>query len=284
MNPVRSVISVSALLAVATFVAMLVYAPMPDARSRGPVFVPASVEDQAARIRRALAEGRHAAAVSIANQTTEQFPEDPDAWLWQVQVQHALGHEAGAGVAAEQLLRTTDASPIPAGPLAQALRSYRLGWANWALSRQDAALAHFTDAANLYALSSDGLVDEPIRQYNLASFLAMSGQPERAAEHFALAVNANYRADAGWWKVDPDLDPIRTQRAYLDAGVVLERREAERERRRNQRMDSPLAPPEAFEAPDPTDPPQSQESPATIPPDLHADPHAEPPQSPAPRS
>jgi tetratricopeptide (TPR) repeat protein len=270
VNPVRSVISVSALLAVATFVVVLVFAPMPQ-RGRGPVFVPASVEDQAARMRRALAEGRHAAAVSIANQTTEQFPDDPEAWLWQVQVQHALGHEAGARVAAEQLLRVTESRPLPAGPLTQSVRSYRLGWANWALSRQDAARAHFADAAHLYALSSEGAVEEAVRQYNLASFFSMSGDPDRAAEHFALAVNANYRADAGWWKVDPDLDPIRTQRAFLDAGVVLERREAERERRRNQRMDSPLAPPE---------PPEPQESPAITPPNSRA----QPPEDPAPRS
>lgn len=237
MDGLRTVISVSALLAVATFVAVLVYAPMPE-RGVGPVFVPASVEEQAQRIRRAMAEGRHAAAVSIANQTAEQFPEDPEAWLWQVQVQHMLGHEGGARVAAERLLRVTEASPVPAGPLAQAVRSYRLGWANWALSREEAARGHFRDAGALYALASPGMMDEPVRQYNLASFFGMSGETAKAAEHFALAVDANYRGDGGWWKVDPDLEAVRGERAFLDAGVVLERREAERERRRNERMNA----------------------------------------------
>ncbi len=279
MHPVRVVISVSALLAAITFVAVLVLAPLPE-RARGPAVVTATPDEQAARIRRALADARHAAAVTIANQTTEQFPQDPDAWLWQVIVQHALGHEAGARVAAEQLLRTTEATPVPAGPLTQSIRSYRLGWANWALSRHDVARSHFADAANLYLPSSEGLLDEATRQYNLASFFAMSGQPERAADHFARAVGSNYRDEDRWWKVDPDLDPIRTQQVYLDADAVLERREADRQRRRNERLGLPAGSP--LDPPPPGAPviAEPAESPASAPPD----PRAETPEHPAPRS
>ncbi len=241
MDAIRTVLWISGLLAIATFIGMLVYAPMPGGgrNGRGAAAMPVSAEEQGGRIRRAMGEGRHAAAVSIAAQTVEQFPDDPEAWLWQVRVQHALGHEAGARAAGERLLRATEAGPIPGGVLEQGVRASRLGWAYWVLSRQEIAREHFMDAANLFGLTPMGLLDEGQRQYALAGFLAMGGRPERAAEHFALAVDANYRGDGGWWKVDPALASIRGQRAYLDAGVVLQRREEERERRRMERMNPP---------------------------------------------
>ncbi len=245
MDSIRTVIWISALLGLAAFIAVLVYAPIPeDGHGRRGVTgetggAAMSLQEQGNRIRRSLADNRHAAAISIANQTVELFPDDPEAWLWQVQVQYALGQETGARVAAERLLNAVQARPLPGGQLPQAMRAYQLGWANWALSRQEIARQHFIDAANLFAPASDGLIEERARQYTLASFLAMGGQPERAAEHFALAVDANYRGTSGWWKVDPALASIRGQRAYLDAGVVLQRRAEERERQRQEHLNPP---------------------------------------------
>lgn len=227
MGAVRRVVAISALLGVTTFAGVMLLGPVEIDPPGGRAAI-SSVSDQAARMRRAMAGGRTLAAANIAAQTIEHFPDDSEAWLWQVQVRWSAGDTLEAREAGRRLEEILRIEEIPAGQLAQSHRAYRLGWAYWVLSRQAEAEAHFRDAAVLYEPGSLGVVPEAYRQYNLACYWAMGGEIDRAANHFAAAVDAGFGGDAGWWRADPDLVPLREHRAYLDAAVVLQRREQDR--------------------------------------------------------
>ena|GEM_PF-2767541 len=252
MSSIRSLVSCSALLAATSFAVVMVVAPVDTRREfAGGYDARFGLSDQIARMRLALASARDLAAQNIAARTVEAFPDRTEAWLWKVQVEWSTGRLVSAAEAARRLEEMVLAEPVPAGPLAQSSRAYRLGWANWVLSRQDAARNYFLDAAALYESGSPGFASEPIRQYNLACYLAMAERPDRAADHFAKAVDAGYGGDGGWWQVDPDLNPIRKHPVYLDAALVLERRARENQRQRDARRLGDQDPWDgAWEAPD----------------------------------
>jgi tetratricopeptide (TPR) repeat protein len=225
----------SALLAAAAFVAVMVFSPVEGVRARSrpgpprPVF---SLYEQGQRVRAAMSEGRNLAAVNIAGQTAARFPDEPQAWLLKVQAEFAAGLPAEASESAERLERAVDAQGPPRRPRNEAERSYRLAWAGLVRGRPGEARERFRHAAEVYAEATEGVMSEAVRQYNLASYLAMAGEVDLAAEHFARAVDEGYperlndgRGEPGWWRADPDLDPIRRHRLYLDAVVVLEERE-----------------------------------------------------------
>lgn len=235
MSAVRGVISVSALLAVVSFVAVLVFSPVPE-RARRSGFVPASVEDQILRMRRAMVEGRHEAARRVAEETARLFAAEPDAWLWKARVHHMLGEPASARQAGERLQVMLLEEGVPGGVLAQAGWSYRMGWAEWVLSRKEAARTHFAAAAGLLVDERPEGVSEGLRLARLAGLWAMAGDADAGAAAFAGAVEAGYMGEGGWWRLDPDLASIREHPVFLETGVVLTRLEEERERRRQERM------------------------------------------------
>jgi len=235
VSAVRRVISVSALLAVVSFVGVLVLSPVPE-RVRGTSFVPASVEDQALRMRRALIEGRHEAARRVAEETARMFAAEPDAWLWKARVHHMLGEPASARQAGERLQVMLLEEGVPAGPVAQAGWSYRMGWAEWVLSRKDAARTHFAAAAALLEGERPEGVSEGMRLARLAGLRAMGGEADAAAETFALAVALGYMGEGGWWRLEPDLASIREHRVFRETGAELTRLVEERARRRQERM------------------------------------------------
>lgn len=255
MSSLRSLISCSALLGMATFMGVMVYAPTDrDPRGLGDYDARFGLSDQAARMRLALANSRDLAAQNIAARTVEFYPDDPEAWLWKIQVDWSTGRPTQAAESARRLESLLQGAPVPSGPLAQSARAYRLGWACWVLSRHDEARSNFLDAAALYEDGSVGFVSEPIRQYNIACYLSMGGETDRAAERFALSVDAGYGGDAGWWQVDPDLSPIRKHPVYLDASLVLERRARERQRERDARRERPDDPFDGAWSPYPVEP------------------------------
>lgn len=236
MGSTARVAAWSGVLAAASFVAVMVFAPVDVPRlGMTEATRDTTVHRQAVRIRRALGEGRNMAALSIGNQTVELFPEDPEAWLWKVLAEHATGRLAEARSSGERLAELTESEPEPSDPLGLSARLYRLAWASVVRGDRPGSRPLFLEAAALYEPATVGLVDEAIRRYNLACYLGMGGEIDRAAEQFALAVDAGYGGDAGWWRVDPDLNPIREHRLYRDASVVLERAEEEAERRLRER-------------------------------------------------
>ncbi|MCC5822759.1 MAG: hypothetical protein LAT64_14405 [Phycisphaerales bacterium] len=230
MGSTARVVVWSGILAATSFAGVLIFAPV-DVPRLGMTAVTrdTTVDRQAARIRRALADGRTMAALSIGNQTVELFPEDPAAWLWKTQAQYVAGHINEARATGERIEQMAAQAPTPDNPLAGAALAYQLGWARFVQGDRPASRERFLEAAGLYEPASVGVVDEALRLYNMACYLAMGGEIDRAAEQFALAVGAGYGGDAGWWRVDPDLEAIREHRVYLDASVVLQRAEEELE-------------------------------------------------------
>lgn len=258
MSAVRRVISVSALLALVSFVGVMVLSPVPE-RDRRSNFVPASVEDQALRMRRALIEGRHEAARRVAEETARLFAAEPDAWLWKARVHHMLGEPASARQAGERLHAMLQEDGVPESVLAQAGWSYRMGWAEWVLSRKEVARTHFASAAGLLADERPDGLSEGMRLARLAGLWAMAGETDRAAETFAQAVDMGYMGEGGWWRLNPDLSPLREHRVFLDTGVVLTRLEEERERRRQERLGG--GPVRVFEEREPGDDPAEDTGP-----------------------
>lgn len=231
MGSTARVAAWSGVLAAASFVGVMVFAPVDVPRlGMTEATRDTSVQRQAARIRRAMGQGRNMAALSIAHQTVELFPDDPDAWLWKAITEHAVGDSAEAREAGVRLSELIGTEPEPGDPFSGSARAYRVAWAAVVQGDRPGSRPHFLEAAALYEPATVGLVDEAIRRYNLACYLGMGGEIERAAEQFALAVDAGYAVDAGWWLADPDLDPIREHRLYRDASVVLQRAREEAER------------------------------------------------------
>lgn len=226
MSGVKAVVILSGLLALTSFGVVIATAPADPpprvAGDGGPR--PPSVADMTARLRRALSQGRTEAARNLAARMTQHHPQDPESWLWSAITGHMLGDSAEAQIAGEQLRTMLQDREPPFSQRAQSMREYRMGWALWVQNRREEAADHFALAADLYEPATASENDDAIRSYNLACYRAMAGQIDRAAGCFADAVDAGYPPDGGWWRVDPDLDPIRDEPAFLAAAAEIEQR------------------------------------------------------------
>lgn len=194
--------------------------------------MPQSVSDQAARIRRAMVSGRADAAVAIADETAANFPEDRETWLLIAQVHHTVGSPDIAAQAGQRLEAMTIERGLPTQPLRQSRHAYGLAWAHLTTGRGDTARGLFLQAAQLYEIAPSGMTSDFNIAYNLACYLAMAGEHDRAAMEFARAVELGYGADDGWWRADPDLNPIRDHPIYVEA--AREMAALEDDRRGNQ--------------------------------------------------
>lgn len=219
---IQRVFSVAFFFAAVSFVLMLVYGPVEGRRpGEGGAFVPSSVTDQAVRLRRALVSGRADAAVAIADETARLFPEDRETWFWVTLVHHTVGSPDIAAQAGARLEAMMAERGLPTNPLRQSEHVYRVAWANQGMGRRETARALFLQAAQIYEASPPGMRSDFGIAYNLACYLAMAGEHDRAATEFARAVDLGYGADEGWWKADPDLNPIRDHPVYLEAAREL---------------------------------------------------------------
>lgn len=226
---IQRVFTIAFVLAAFTFVLMLVYGPVEGRRpGQGGAFVPSSVSEQAARIRRALVSGRADAAVSIADETASLFPDDRETWLWVAQVHHTVGSPDIAAQAGVRLEAMVIEQGVPNQLLLQSTHTYRLAWANLAMGRTDTARALFLQAARIYESAPPGMRADDRIAYNLACYLAMAGEDDRAAAAFARAVELGYADDEGWWRADPDLDPIRSHPVYMEAAKAMAALEEDR--------------------------------------------------------
>jgi tetratricopeptide (TPR) repeat protein len=225
----HSIAIVSALLGLGAFIAVVVFAPVDTPRGRRSAAPNTPRLDQSIQsIRTALVDGRSIASVNIAQNVVSKHPDEPDAWMWLAIVADRFGDPITAMDAAQrqlELLSDPDraAREGRSSFTAGSEHAYRVAWGHRVLGDTATARTNFAKAADLLEEES-GAGETQFAQYNLACYRAMAGQHDRAADHFARAVEAGYGRDNGWWQTDPDLDPIRAHPVFVAAAERLEER------------------------------------------------------------
>lgn len=232
MNSARTIGIISALLGLAAFVGVLVLAPVDAPRRRQATPATPGLNQLIGSIRAALAEDRDRAALNLAENAIEQHPDRPDAWMWMgitAELNRDPTTATQAGRLQLELLGNAESLPNPevSGWTAVSDRLYRLGWGHRLIGEEPEARVFFSRAADALEQETRGGPSQ-FAEYNLACYRALAGQHDRAAAHFARAVELGYARDNGWWRADPDLDPIRGHPVFVAAGNALSERVAAR--------------------------------------------------------
>jgi hypothetical protein len=222
MPPVRVITTVSACLGLAAFIGVLTLGRIEGRAPRDRVLGDNSASGVSTQaVRRALIRGHAEGALNIARLASQERPDDPDAAMWRAIMEHR-SHSGLAGTASRRLMELIGPDRTDMNPLDRSSLAYHRGWALFTAGRYRESAEAFVLSADLYEQAAQGW-DPPLYQYNLACYRAMGGQTDRAAEHFALCVAAGYSDRTGWWKADPDLDPIREHPVFIAAAAKLER-------------------------------------------------------------
>lgn len=177
-------------------------------------------------VREALGNGQLDMAERKVGELRKHYPEDPSAMYFQALVAAAMGQNAQEQAYWDELDAFT--SSLEGWP--NRYTDIELGYYRaWALTKTGdpeqgrVLFARIASELREWALSNDGLITNPMTHYNLACYLAMSGQPERAMEHWASAVDRGYGlriADmGGWWLVDPDLESLHDNPEFWQIGA-----------------------------------------------------------------
>lgn len=215
----------SVLLGLGAFIGVLVLAPVdtPSRRVSRPSLP--RLDQTINAVRTALMEDREIASVNIAQNAVHHHPRAADAWMWLAITADRTRDPMTAMKAAERLIELVEDPAWAAGRQTTSFtavsdRLYRLGWGYRLIGDRAGSEARFAEAAD--ALESEaGVRGGVFLEYNLACYRALAGEPDRAADHFARAIEAGYGRDNGWWRVDPDLDPIRSHPVFVGAGERL---------------------------------------------------------------
>lgn len=204
---------------------VLALAPDPDPTPRFPGTRRADMSygTADARVRQALIRGNHQEARDIAERATQTTPNDPDAWMWRVVLSLRDPPMVGDAAAAMRLKLLLGDDQLQ-DPLDESGRLYRMGWALRGLGSDDESHAAFLRAADLLEHSSVPGASGGFLEYNLACYRAMGGLHRDAAELFERAAEYGFVDIQGWWRTDPDLDPIRDQPAYERAARIMRSR------------------------------------------------------------
>lgn len=226
MNSTRTIGILSALLGLSAFIGVLVLAPVDIPQRRSARTATPPIGQLIRSLRTALIEDRPLAALNLAEQAVEHHPSQPDAWMW-LGIIADLNRDRATAVASGQrqleLLENVHSRARVEVPsyTAGSDQLYRLAWGHLLMGRESEARSRFADAARaLEQETEEGSTQ--FSEYNLACYRAMAGELDRAAEHFEKAVENGYRYDNGWWKIDPDLDPIREHPAFRRAAARVE--------------------------------------------------------------
>lgn len=222
---VRHVFVISAALGVGTFVYMVGFSPMDEARFKraGAIDQTPSRQGLVNSIRRAMAQGQISTADRMSDVLRKHFPDDPSAFYYRALVSGQMG-EAQRAIRNWTML-DDELSELKAweNRYNSITLDYFRGWARHGLGDIDQAKAYFTKIADQLEENSSG---DTGAQYNLACYRSMAGDLDSAIEHWALAVEAGYGregSDGRWWAVDPDLEPLHGMDRFWEIGSGIDR-------------------------------------------------------------
>jgi tetratricopeptide (TPR) repeat protein len=177
-------------------------------------------------VRASLATGQLADAERHVGELRKHYPEDPSAMYFQAVVAGFMDQntrEQGYWDELADYTRTLKSWP---NRYTEIELGYYRAWAltmTGQIEQGRVLFARIASELREWALSNDGLITNPMTHYNLACYLAMSGEPERAMEHWASAVDRGYGlrvADqGGWWMVDPDLESLHDNPEFWQIGA-----------------------------------------------------------------
>jgi tetratricopeptide (TPR) repeat protein len=92
--------------------------------------------------------------------------------------------------------------------------AYYRGWALRGMGASEQSVEFFTKAMEMYESSLSGREPTQGDAYNLACYAALAGESDRAIALWEQALETGYRDDGSWWRMDPDLDPIRADERF----------------------------------------------------------------------
>ncbi len=228
MNNSRSIMAVSLFLGIVAFMGVLTLAPVDSPQRRTPSPSSPGLSQLIGSIRTALVEDRILGAVNLAENAVTLHPERADAWMWLGITAERNGDPTTAMDAGRvQLELLGEPDRVPDAPVsgwtAVSDRLYRSAWAHRLVGEEERARSLFAQAGDALEREA-GIHATQFSEYNLACYRALAGEHDRAADHFARAVDNGYRFDNGWWDADPDLDPIREHPVFRRAAERLRER------------------------------------------------------------
>ncbi|MGV6813683.1 MAG: tetratricopeptide repeat protein [Phycisphaerales bacterium] len=238
----RHVFVVSALLGAGTFVYLVGFAPMDEARFKraGAINQTPSRAGMILSVRRAMSMGRLQSADRICDALMEQYPEEPSAYFWRATVYRQLGEPDSAAEIWRLMDREMTGLDSWDARYTQGQLDYFRAWAKVGIGDQASARALFTKIADELEAQSGGATGEVVGSgnlYNLACYRSMAGDIESAMGHWERAVELGYGQDNRWWMVDPDLEPLHGLDRFWEIGSRIDL-DLSRDRRRGDGGDS----------------------------------------------
>jgi tetratricopeptide (TPR) repeat protein len=226
------VVAVSAVLGLGAFVYVVGFAPMDETRNprAGAMNQVPSRQGLIGNIRRQMGFGQLEAADRLANTLVQHNSEDPSAFYYRGLVDRAMGDSESALVSWTVLNALLDGLESWEARYTRAELDYFRAWGLFGVGEIEESRAVFGELADGLDEQIEGL-DRGVEggssrrrgiEYNLACYRAMAGEFEAAMEHWEQAVLAGYGSDAGWWAVDPDLEPMHGDDRFWAIGMRIE--------------------------------------------------------------
>ncbi|MDF1809252.1 MAG: tetratricopeptide repeat protein [Phycisphaerales bacterium] len=221
---IRHVVLVSAVLSVGSFVYAVGFAPIdPENNPRAQALnrTP-SRQGLVNLIRRSITLGQVTAADRSAARYLDLNPEDPYAHFYRAIVYQLMEKPEAAREVWENLdHELSDISKVE-GRYSQGQLDYLRGWSKFGIGETEASQAYFKQIADQIEERASGNDLSSGAHYNLACYRAKEGKTEQAMQHFEQAIELGYQRDAGWWAVDPDLQPLHNDPRFWDVGLSID--------------------------------------------------------------
>lgn len=250
----RHVVWCSATLSLGAFFYVLTVEPMDQKRNPRAAAIDRvpSRNTLVVNIRKSLGQGQMLAADRQSAALLENYPEDLDAIYFRAIVELALGREDLVSKLWTMLDQQTSSLESWPDRYTDLGIAYYRAWALVGTGRVDEGQAMFRALADRVDQIPGAYGNEGLRQYNLACYRAMGGEPDDAMTHWSLAVDAGYGQDSGWWMVDPDLESLQKDHdRFWEIGSRLIQMQGERDRRGERRQNQVDEHPDALdEGPD----------------------------------
>lgn len=216
---IRGVILVSLILSVVAFLYVVGFAPLDTTRSPRAAAINAgpNVARSIRSIRLKMAQAQFESASAQAVDLVGHAPDSVQARLYAVLTLHLAGHAEEAGEYGVDLIAHTDRLVREGLTLGEA-ELYQRGWGMRALGLEDDARANFRELAELI----EGLPEfHPNRNlYNLACYWALAGDVEAAMRWWERCVKGGGVMEAGYWRVDPDLEALHGEARFWELGQM----------------------------------------------------------------